>query len=60
MPGTKTDIKPLVIVTGATGNIGGSLCEALERDFRVVGLDRNKKEGERDVFTFDITDEAQF
>ena len=58
MPGTTTDTKPLVLVTGATGNIGGSLCDALERDFRVVGLDKDEEEGERDVFTFDITDEA--
>ncbi|GMM92268.1 NAD-dependent epimerase/dehydratase family protein [Qipengyuania sp. MTN3-11] len=57
MPGPNTDRKPLVLVTGATGNIGGSLCDALERDYRVVGLDKNEEEGERDVVTFDITDE---
>jgi nucleoside-diphosphate-sugar epimerase/uncharacterized membrane protein len=31
--------KPLVIITGASGNIGGALCEALKKSYRVVGLD---------------------
>ncbi|MBA5777546.1 NAD-dependent epimerase/dehydratase family protein [Stappia sp. F7233] len=35
---TKTQ-KPLVVVTGASGSIGRSLCEALSPDYRVVGLD---------------------
>lgn len=58
MPGPNTDTKPLVLVTGATGNIGGSLCDALERDYRVVGLDKDEEEGEREVVTFDITDQV--
>lgn len=58
MPEANTDRKPLVLVTGATGNIGGSLCDALERDYRVVGLDKDEEEGEREVVTFDITNEA--
>lgn len=31
--------KPLVIITGASGNIGGTLCEALRKNYQVVGLD---------------------
>nr|MBA2483604.1 NAD(P)-dependent oxidoreductase [Nitrosomonas sp.] len=31
--------KPLVIITGASGNIGGALCESLRQKYRVIGLD---------------------
>jgi nucleoside-diphosphate-sugar epimerase/uncharacterized membrane protein len=31
--------KPLVIITGASGNIGTTLCEALRKNYYVVGLD---------------------
>ncbi|SFE17674.1 vitamin K epoxide reductase family protein [Nitrosomonas sp. Nm166] len=31
--------KPLVIITGASGNIGGTLCEALRKNYHVIGLD---------------------
>ncbi len=31
--------KPLVIITGASGNIGSTLCEALRKNYHVVGLD---------------------
>ena len=33
--------KPLVIITGASGNIGGSLCDALRKNYYVIGLDIN-------------------
>ena len=32
--------KPIVLITGAAGNIGTSLAEVLEDDYQVVGLDR--------------------
>ena len=32
--------KPIVLITGAAGNIGQSLAELLAEDYRVVGLDR--------------------
>ena len=36
----ETDGKPIVLITGAAGNIGTSLAAELERDYRVVGIDR--------------------
>lgn len=32
--------KPIVLITGATGNIGRSLAEALSENYRIIGLDR--------------------
>ncbi|MGK7755344.1 MULTISPECIES: vitamin K epoxide reductase family protein [unclassified Roseovarius] len=45
--------KPLVLITGAAGNLGGALTRRLADDYRVVGLDL--EDGE-DIFAFDITD----
>jgi nucleoside-diphosphate-sugar epimerase len=36
---TGSDLRPIVLITGATGNLGRSLGEALARDYRIVGLD---------------------
>ncbi len=36
---TDSDLRPIVLITGATGNLGRSLGEALGRDYRIVGLD---------------------
>lgn len=33
--------KPLIVITGASGNIGGTLCEALKKNYHVIGLDIN-------------------
>ena len=35
-----SDDKPLVLITGAAGNIGRPLARALDGRYRVVGLDR--------------------
>jgi nucleoside-diphosphate-sugar epimerase len=32
--------KPIVLITGAAGNIGTSLAAALQDDYRIVGMDR--------------------
>ena len=37
----ESDTKPLIVITGANGNIGSSLCSALAENYRVVGLDRS-------------------
>lgn len=47
--------KPLVLITGAAGNLGGALTQRLADDYRVIGLDLQEAE---DIFAFDITDEA--
>lgn len=50
----ESDTRPLVLITGATGNIGGSLMEALAPEYRVVGLDRSA-EGNGEIVELDIT-----
>lgn len=37
---TPESSKPLVLITGAAGNIGRSLAAALAADYRIVGIDR--------------------
>ncbi|CAE6509148.1 Nucleoside-diphosphate-sugar epimerase [Nitrosomonas nitrosa] len=31
--------KPLIVITGASGNIGSTLCEVLKKNYHVIGLD---------------------
>jgi len=50
----ESDAKPLVLITGATGNIGASLMKALAADYRVVGLDRGAEGGGK-VVELDVT-----
>ncbi|WP_296720622.1 NAD-dependent epimerase/dehydratase family protein [Erythrobacter sp.] len=48
--------KPLILITGADGNIGHSLARALEADYRIVGLDRSDdQEGGPTILKIDIT-----
>ena len=51
----QSDAKPLILITGATGNIGGSLMKAFAADYRVVGLDRSADGGEGEILEVDIT-----
>ncbi len=46
--------KPLLVITGAAGNIGASLKKEFGRDYRIVGLDRDN-EGDESIVEFDIT-----
>lgn len=52
-----SDERPLIIITGADGNLGSSLVKALQRDFRIVGLDRGADSGEIEILDVDITSE---
>ncbi|MBA3596008.1 MAG: NAD-dependent epimerase/dehydratase family protein [Methylibium sp.] len=55
---TNSDLKPIVLITGATGNLGRSLGKALSRDYRTVGLDRTAKGADWAVFEADFTSDA--
>ena len=46
--------KPLVLITGAAGNIGSALTEALADEYRIVGLDRDD-DGKGGIVEIDIT-----
>ncbi|HSJ79450.1 MAG TPA: NAD-dependent epimerase/dehydratase family protein [Erythrobacter sp.] len=48
--------KPLILITGADGNLGQSLAHALAADFRVIGLDRSARhDGGPQIINIDIT-----
>lgn len=47
--------KPLVIITGAGGNLGVAITEALQKEYHVIGFD---KEGVDCDITFDITSDT--
>lgn len=49
--------KPVVLITGAAGNIGRSLAGALQDRYRVVGLDVTKGDTNYPVIEVDLTDE---
>lgn len=48
--------KPLVLITGAAGNIGRSLAEALGDAYDIVGLDRAGKQAPFPLVPIDLTD----
>ncbi len=48
--------KPLVLITGAAGNIGRSLAAALAADYRIVGLDRPGKSAPFPLVDLDFAD----
>jgi nucleoside-diphosphate-sugar epimerase len=52
------DTRPVVLITGASGNIGRSLAEALRDRYRIVGFDRSgSAERGYSVFAADFTDD---
>lgn len=55
---TDLDRRPIVLITGATGNLGRSLCKALDRDYRIVGLDLKTEGSDFPVFEADFTSDA--
>lgn len=48
----------LLIITGASGNIGSALCRAFTNKFRVIGLDRNPCEHADASIECDLTSDA--
>ncbi len=55
---TGSDLRPIVLITGATGNLGRSLGEALDRDYRLVGLDLKAEGADFPVLEADFTSDA--
>lgn len=55
MPGTP---KPIVLITGAAGNIGRSLAAALSDGYSIVGLDQPGKNAEFPLIDADFTDDT--
>ena len=52
---TVADTRPIVLITGANGNLGRSLGAALGRDYQIVGLDLKAQGAEFPVFEADFT-----
>ncbi|MBA3511025.1 NAD-dependent epimerase/dehydratase family protein [Sphingomonas sp.] len=54
---TRKSGKPIVLITGAAGNIGTSLAKVLADDYRVVGVDRPGSEAEFPLIEADLGDD---
>jgi nucleoside-diphosphate-sugar epimerase/uncharacterized membrane protein len=50
--------KPIVLITGAGGNIGTALAAALRRDYRVVGFDLKQSARPTPIIACDLTSDA--
>jgi nucleoside-diphosphate-sugar epimerase len=48
-------LKPLVVITGAAGDVGSALAEALGHDYTLVGLDRPGKKASIPLIPVDLT-----
>src|SRR5688572_14026802 len=48
--------KPIVLITGAAGNIGRSLADALSDGYAIVGLDREGTKADFPLIAVDLTD----
>jgi nucleoside-diphosphate-sugar epimerase len=51
--------KPLVLITGAAGNLGHSLAKALGKSYAIVGLDTSTWDLEFPIIEVDLTDDAK-
>jgi nucleoside-diphosphate-sugar epimerase len=50
--------KPIVLITGAAGNIGRSLAAALSEGYSIVGLDQPGRKADFPLIDVDFTDDA--
>jgi len=50
-----SDSRPLVLITGSTGNLGMMLADALIEDYRVVGIDRSGESDRFPILRADLT-----
>ncbi|HUG46736.1 MAG TPA: NAD(P)-dependent oxidoreductase, partial [Sphingomicrobium sp.] len=57
MANPKTRSRPVVLITGAAGNIGTSLVHVLEEDYELVGLDRPGTEAKLPLIEADLADD---
>ena len=53
-----SDHRPIILITGAGGNLGSALAAALSRDYRIVGLDRTADGGDYPTFAADFANAA--
>ena len=53
-----SELRPIVLIPGATGNLGRSLVEALGRDYRIVGLGLKAEGADFPVLEADFTSDA--
>lgn len=56
--GGSTDTRPLVIITGAAGDIGSALVAALSDRYRIVGLDVEGKTADCDLIAVDLSSDT--
>ena len=50
--------KPILLITGAAGNLGRSLASAFADSYRVIGLDQPGLQADFPLFSVDLTDDA--
>lgn len=53
--GRKASVKPIVLITGAGGNLGKSVARALQADYRIVGMDLEESREEFPILRLDIS-----
>jgi nucleoside-diphosphate-sugar epimerase len=52
------DDRPVVLITGAAGNLGRTLAAALAADYQIVGLDLSSADADYPIFAADFSDPA--
>ena len=56
--GNADSTRPIVLVTGAAGNVGSAVADALGSDYEVIGLDRAGTTGDVPIIEVDISSEV--